>query len=332
MSSDTVVSASSGRSAPVQRLSRAAVRDLAAVVVFVWAAVGAIHLFNVPEALAEWNETHTQWAVDEFTLVSLCVAAALGVFSWRRWHESALAIAEREATLHQLRITESEIASKDRLVSSVSHELRTPLTAIVGYAEMLHGNDTRGTNREAMVREILRQGWDLTHIVDDLLTRARVESKTIDVARVPVHLSAQAAQVLEAWNPEDHIDIEIIGDRDACGIGDPARVRQIVRNLVSNALRYGGDRIVVEAGSRTDVVWLAVVDDGDGVPDDQAERIFDPYYRTGGDDAVPGGVGLGLAISRQLARLMHGDLTLARRDDRTVFELTLPRGEKQGGA
>jgi two-component system sensor histidine kinase MtrB len=308
------------------------VRDLAVLVVAVWAAVITIHTLDVPGALEEWSRTHEQWAIDEVTLVSLFVAAGLGVFSWRRWRESLVTIARHQATLERLRTTEGEIAAKDQLLRSVSHELRTPLTAILGYAELMGEEESIDVaEREEMIETIIRQGRDLADIVEDLLTRARTESRTLQVARVSVDLSAQVAQVLEGWNPEELQRIHFVASGPVRAGGDPARVRQIIRNLVSNAVRYGTDRIVIDAGVWDEAAWLTVSDDGPGIPPGERERIFDPYYRASHSRAVPGGVGLGLSISRQLARLMGGDLIYRREGDRSVFELSLaPRDDDIG--
>jgi signal transduction histidine kinase len=294
------------------------------VVLVAWGAALAIYGLDVSTALAEWNRTHEQWAIDDVTLISLVVVAALGVFSWRRWRESQATIDRHRATLERLRTTEGEIASKDQLIRSVSHELRTPLTAILGYASLLSDEDIAAEERAAMVSTIVRQGRDLADIVEDLLTRAQSESNTLQVAAVPVDLAAQAAQVLEGWSPDDRARVEFAPRGAVRAIGDPARVRQIVRNLVSNALRYGTDRVRVEAGVAGEAAWMTVSDDGPGIPPEERERIFDPYHRAATSRTVPGGVGLGLAISRHLAVLMGGSLTCRRDDDCTVFEFTLP--------
>jgi hypothetical protein len=304
--------------------SRSALRDLAVVVLVAWAAALAIYALDISTALAEWNRTHEQWAIDDVTLISLVVMAALGVFSWRRWRESQVTIARHRTTLERLRTTEGEIASKDQLIRSVSHELRTPLTAILGYASLLNDDEIPAEERAAMVGTIVRQGRDLADIVEDLLTRAQSESNTLQVAAVPVDLAAQAAQVLEGWNPEDRARIEFSPRGTVRAVGDPARVRQVVRNLVSNALRYGSDRVRVETGVEGEAAWVTVSDDGPGIPPEERERIFDPYHRAAAGRTVPGGVGLGLAISRHLAVLMGGSLTCRRDDGDTVFELALP--------
>ena len=305
------------------RPTLSAVRDLGAVVAAVWLAAFVIHRFQIPEALEMWNRTHEQWAIDEVTLVSLCAVAGLGVFSWRRWQESLRTIARHQATLQRLHTTEIEVASKDQLIRTVSHELRTPLTAILGYAELLGETQDRSPEREEMISTILRQGRDLSDIVEDLLTRAQSVAKTLSVVTVPVQLVANVNQVLESWNPEERLRVTFAGIPTAA-VGDPARVRQIVRNLLSNAFRYGGGAIEVAVGSGPDAVWLTVSDEGGGIPEHERERVFLPYHRVAGGPRAPGGLGLGLAISRELARLMGGELTYRRVQNRSVFELVLP--------
>ena len=306
------------------RVTRRALIDLGFVTVFVWATVYLIHRFDIPAALRAWNASHEQWAIDEFTLVSLCVAASLGVFSWRRWQESLITIARHEQTLTQLRSTESEVASKDQLIKSVSHELRTPLTALLGYAELLGNEHLEASERSAMVTTIIRQGRDLANIVEDLLTRAHVEAETLTVTAVPIGLGAQAAQVVEDWGPDERPRIVTTGDRSVRAVGDPARVRQIVRNLVGNGLRYGTGGVVISTERREDRAVLAVVNPGPEIPADEYERIFEPYHRLRDSAPAPGGLGLGLAISRHLARMMDGNLSYRRCDDLSIFELELP--------
>lgn len=308
------------------RPTKSALFDLVVVAAVVWAAVLATHYLGLPEILADWNKQHEHWAIDEVTLVSLFTVGALGVFSWRRWRESQRIIARHAATLERLRTTELEVASKDQLIRSVSHELRTPLTAILGYAELL-GADKGGdhSERTAMVDTIIRQGRDLTHIVEDLMTRAQSEAQTLQVAAVPIHLTAQAAQVMEMWDPEDAGRVTLTAHRPIQAVGDPARVRQIIRNLVSNSLTHGCGAVEIEVGCRQSAAWLTVSDEGPGIPDEECRRIFDPYRRATRTGRTPAGLGLGLSISRNLARMMDGDLAYRREGRRTVFELSLPR-------
>jgi signal transduction histidine kinase len=107
-------------------------------------------------------------------------------------------------------------------------------------------------------------------------------------------------------------------------VGDPDRVRQVIRNLVSNALRYGGDAIRVEVLSGGTNAKVLVCDTGIAIPEQDRERIFEPYQRAHNAPGLAGSIGLGLAISRQLAQLMGGDLTYRHQNGESIFEFALP--------
>ncbi|MGA8040872.1 MAG: PAS domain S-box protein, partial [Acidimicrobiia bacterium] len=136
--------------------------------------------------------------------------------------------------------------SKDQLIASVSHELRTPLTAVLGFAQLMRSELPSLSPDEQLeiVKSIADQTADLTNIVEDLLVAARADNETLKVAQVSVDLRAQSAQVLEALSGEGGHTIELTGPTIRA-MGDPARVRQILRNLISNAFRYGGVNIEV---------------------------------------------------------------------------------------
>ncbi|MDP3983558.1 MAG: GAF domain-containing sensor histidine kinase, partial [Acidimicrobiia bacterium] len=223
----------------------------------------------------------------------------------------------------QLRET---LRSKNQFLATIAHELRTPLTAVVGFSQVLRdgGSGLLPSERADMFRMIAKEGMDLTNIVDDLLVVAKAEAGTLTVTRVHVDLRAQAAQVLEGLGHEAVGNIEFTGSPTHT-TGDPARVRQIFRNLVSNALRYGGERIRVSVSSNDSTAQLIVADNGTGVPLEDRETIFEPYQRAQNAPGLTASIGLGLTISRELARLMDGDLTYRREAGESIFALTLPR-------
>lgn len=224
-----------------------------------------------------------------------------------------------EAKLREL------LRSKDDFIATIAHELRTPLAAVVGFAQVLRDDAEvlDPESRAEMVRLVAEQGIDLTNIVDDLLVAAKSEAGTLEVARVRVDMRAQAAQVLEGWGADAGKRIEFKGESTTT-IGDPARVRQILRNLISNALRYGGDNITVQVGCESNKAFVKVEDDGEGIALHERESIFEPYRRAHDAPGLTASMGLGLAISRHLARLMDGDLTYARNSESSVFTLSMP--------
>lgn len=256
------------------------------------------------------SEVAREWEDQDLMLLK---AAALMVGAY--W--------EAEVTNEELK---SLIASKDQLIASVSHELRTPLTSVVGFAKLLEieGSDLAVDERAMVIRTIAEEGVDLANIIDDLLVAAKAESGTLELVSVPIDLRAQAAQVVEACRPED-VQRILVSDHAVRAEGDPARVRQILRNLISNAIRYGGDSIRVEFAGDADWSTVRVVDDGPGIPVEKRDRVFESYYRGEEDPGLAGSMGLGLSISRQLAERMGGQLSYGYLDHESVFELRLPR-------
>jgi signal transduction histidine kinase len=240
-------------------------------------------------------------------------------------------VEELAAANDELRANGDQLAalvrSKDQFVASVSHELRTPLTVVMGLAEELAAR--RGLLDDCDVTEYLEtivdQSHDVAHIVEDLLAAARADSGTLTVHCETVDLDAEVAAIMRTGSLHGEAGHRIqVSPGTARAWADPSRVRQIIRNLVVNAVRYGGDHIVVATGSRLDSALVAVTDDGAGLRLEDAARIFEPYYRASRETVQPGSVGLGLAVSRKLANLMAGDVTYQRVGQETVFELSLP--------
>ena len=163
---------------------------------------------------------------------------------------------------------------------------------------------------------------ELSRMVDDLITTARDKEDAL-------------ALVLEAIDPNGELDAVLIPaliagrtidvDMEAALImADRLRLRQILRNLVSNALKYGGENVSLRGLSDGDRYHLTVIDDGDGVPKELVKRLFTRFVHQGAAPLTTGSVGLGLSIARRLAEIMDGRLTYARRDDKSQFTLTLP--------
>jgi len=217
----------------------------------------------------------------------------------------------------------SLMASKDQLVASVSHELRTPLTVVVGLVEELATRpDLPPGDRTEFVELIRDQSHELTHIVEDLLVASRAGTGELVVVPERLSLAHEIGQVLKLMPDPRGKSIETRGhcrDVDA----DRLRVRQILRNLLSNAIRYGGGLITITLEDRPGRSALMVADDGPGIPLEDRDRIFELYQRAHETPGLPGSLGIGLAVSRRLARLMGGDLTFGGGDG-NAFVLELP--------
>ncbi len=175
-----------------------------------------------------------------------------------------------------------------------------------------------------MMKAITEEATDLAHLIDDLLVAARGEIGQLSVAETPVSLRREVEGVAAASGIGDRLHVMPSGGPNEMAIADPIRVRQILRNLVENARRYGGSEIEVELRPGDIKVSVEVRDNGPGIPAEVGDRVFSPYERFGGTVGVTESLGLGLAVSTQLAALMGGELRHERRENWTVFSLTLP--------
>lgn len=216
--------------------------------------------------------------------------------------------------------------AREQFIASVSHEIRTPLTAVVGYAEMLEEAWDDLTDDEArdMVRQISEQSMEVSALVKDLLvgSRADIESLHLEIERVRVRDVTDRA--LASIPSELRRSIEIGFDDDRAWMADSGRTTQIIRNLVVNACKYGGDNVTIESRRLPNAIVLSVVDDGEGVSPEDVERIFQPFASIAKSTQALPSVGLGLYVSASLARAMGGTLNYRRHNNLTAFDLALP--------
>lgn len=211
------------------------------------------------------------------------------------------------------RIQKLVLAQKETLASA-SHELRSPLTRIRMAIELM-GDGERAELRERIAKDIN----DLDELIEELLTASRLDYVGEAQRRESIDLLALVAE--EAAR----VDAQLEGT-PATIHGDVKLVRRLVRNLLENARRYGGGSpIDIELNREKDQVVLRVLDRGPGIPEDEQERIFQPFYRRPGmREGVDRGAGLGLALVRQIARHHGGDVLCRNREGGgTCFEVTL---------
>lgn len=237
-----------------------------------------------------------------------------------------MALLELRRTVRNLEQKQLELAEATRqresFMATVSHEIRTPLTSVVGYVELLQG-DLPEEDRAELLTGVAREAADVESLIEDLLIAARAEADSLRVAAVPVNLQAQIAQVMESLATQ--IDSPIVVETQDCrATGDPARVRQIIRNMVTNALRYGGPNVTIRTASDEDRCHVLVTDDGEGIAEADCERIFEQFAQARNSPHVESSVGLGLPVSRLLAERMGGTLTYRYAGGLSTFDLTLP--------
>ncbi|GAA0256791.1 ATP-binding protein [Cryptosporangium japonicum] len=221
---------------------------------------------------------------------------------------------------------------RDELVALVTHELRSPITSIRGYLELvLDDEGSCSPDAERFLRIVDRKAADLQRLTDDLLDLARLDAGEISVDTRPVSLARLLGDVITDLRPAaeaKHLTIEVVSDGPIVVSADPARFRQVLTNVVSNAVKYtpDGGRVVARAGAADGIATVSVADTGIGIPADQYPRLFERFFRT--SNAVQGGIkgtGLGLAITKAIVE-RHGGTITARPGEPcgTVFEITLP--------
>lgn len=263
---------------------------------------------------------------------TLLVVAHEDVTAQRRAQarETAL-IAERSARA----AAEQASRAKSEFLATLSHELRTPLNAIAGYAQLLEMG-VRGpvTRQQAEdLRRILRSEQHLLGLINELLSFARVERGEVTVEVAPVRTIDAVREVIELVEPLASVKGLVVTvqceDPTLVAMADPDKLRQILVNLLSNALKFtpSGGAIRVTCDGQDGRVTIGVTDTGIGIPHAKQREVFDPFVQVDrGAGTSPEGIGLGLAISRSLARAMSGDVTVSSEPGQgSTFELTLTR-------
>jgi signal transduction histidine kinase len=230
---------------------------------------------------------------------------------------------ERELE-HRLDAERQLARAREEFVANASHELRTPLTGIAGMAMILEEElAASGTDMSReLVDTIIRESSDLERIVEDLLTTARLDAGALHFSFEDVIV---AIEVEEATASLIRNGFEV---NVACEAGivraDPSRLRQIIRNLLSNAKKYGGPNIRITGSAGEGTYVLEVADDGDGVPGRVREHLFERFVHREGDDARTDSVGLGLSIVHALVVGMGGAISYDYVDGESVFSIRLP--------
>lgn len=216
---------------------------------------------------------------------------------------------------------EALVEAKGRLVASVSHELRNPLTGVVGLAAVIReiAADRLDEDTLEMLDLILEQGNELSNILEDLLSHAKAEAGTLSIRPEQFDLCDEVAYVASTQNFNVPSDL-----MTAWAFADRLRVRQVLRNLATNARRYGGPNVRVEISKQVATVTASVIDDGPGVPASAESAIFEAYRSAHDQNEHTGSVGLGLSLSRSMAQMMGGDVVYRRIQGETWFSLTLP--------
>lgn len=224
-----------------------------------------------------------------------------------------------------------------RFTADASHELRTPLTALRTEAEVALAGDPTRDELRGILESTLEECGRMTRLTEQLLALARDESGVVPHPPEPVDLSALAADVADTLRPlADAKGVKLTFEAPAGLVvaGDPVRLRQLVVNLIDNAVKYTppGGTVQVGTAEAGGAVRLTVADTGEGIPEEHLPRVFDRFYRV--DKArsrEQGGTGLGLSIVRSIATAHGGTVSLASGEGvGTTAAVTLPPGRPAG--
>ncbi len=252
-----------------------------------------------------------------------------------------LEIARHEAEAAR-REAENASAAKTVFLANMSHELRTPLTAMLGFADVLDDESIAHTERRGHAETIRRNGRHLLELVNGVLDLSKVEAGRLEVERIEMSPAALAAEVVSllqvrAREVRTKLSVAVESEIPDLVLSDPLRWRQILLNLVGNAVKFtedGSVRVLVRAEQRDGVCFLtlAVEDTGIGIPKERLEAVFEPFSQADASmSRRHGGTGLGLTVSRRLAELMGGSLTAySVEGEGSTFTLEVPCSVPEG--
>jgi len=244
----------------------------------------------------------------------------------RRFEMDRLATERAEA----LALAERHSAVKSRFLATMSHEMRTPLHGMLGTLQLLRGDlPPQHTDRLAVIE---RSGEHLLGLINDVLDLSKIEAGRMPIEQQPCDAAHTLREVADLITPAAqgkgivlHLDVSL--PTPAWMLGDAARLRQVLLNLVGNAVKFTErGQVGIAARRDGDTLVIAVSDTGIGIPAEAIGTVFDAFCQVeDGDSRRYGGTGLGLSISRELVRAMGGDLTCtSRHGEGSVFTLVLP--------
>lgn len=246
-------------------------------------------------------------------LLYLPLILGLVALLWARRLTSRGRAREREV----IRLSEEADTLKNDFVAMVSHELRTPLTTIAGFADILvrSWEDLPQEEVNEFLSIINRQSIYLGDLVEDVLVIPRLEVNRLPLEPELFDLGDLIEDVALMVFPSGEKKTSLVSLPDGVRVfADRRRVQQVMRNLMENARKYGGDQIMIEGFVMGDQYLVIISDNGPGVPDEETRRVFENFEQLSkGDTREALGIGLGLPIARRLARAMGGDVWYERR-------------------
>lgn len=283
-----------------------------------------IGMYAIANAQQDYDEALIEW-LKPFT--STC---ALLINLYRQINEQQRFTEELKAARD---LAERSSKAKTDFLSSMSHELRTPLNAILGFAQLLgNGKQPLAERQQRQVDQILRSGHHLLNLINEVLDLARIESGHTQVSLEPIKLQEVIDDTLDivralAASQNINLQVQLENTQDCFVEADYTRLKQILINLLSNAIKYNrvNGSVTLRCAMAQGRVHFSVCDSGIGIAADQLEMLFEPFNRLGAEHSSIEGTGVGLALTRKLARLMQTDISVQSTvGEGSVFCFSLP--------
>jgi two-component system, chemotaxis family, CheB/CheR fusion protein len=325
-----------------------------------WGWLDVVHPDDRESARRAWDQAverqavlETQYRVrragsDEWRTTAVRAVPLLNpdgtVREWVGMNSDVTQRAEAEAALRQAKESaEKAAAAKSQFLSTMSHELRTPLTAVIGMSDLLE-MEVVGPMipaQKAMLQRVQACSWHLVAIIEEVLTYSRVDAgrerpnpSEFDVAEI----LGDVTEMLRLEAEQKELELTLRGaDEPALAVTDANKVRQIMTNLIGNAVKFtDSGSVEIELHRSDDELVLEIRDTGPGIPPDHLEAVFEAFVQVDGTTTrEKGGTGLGLTVSQRLTRLLGGEISVESGvGEGTTFRLRLPRTlpEKAAGA
>ncbi|MFH1415876.1 MAG: ATP-binding protein [Elusimicrobiota bacterium] len=253
-----------------------------------------------------------------------------------------IATGDLQAAYGEIEVKNTELQKADRLKSeflaSMSHELRTPMNAIIGFTSLLHdgvyGKTTKKQN--STYEKIIRNTRHLLNLVNDILDLSKIEAGRMELVPETVRVNLLLGDLKDEVKPlaeEKEIEFVIDSESEIECQHDYTRLRQVIMNLISNAIKFTKKgSVTVKTGIMRDKFFISVADTGIGIKEDELKHIFDEFVQADGSITREfGGSGLGLSICRKLTKMMNGTIEVESKwEEGSVFRIILPYDMKQG--
>lgn len=284
----------------------------------------------------DWSEAYavTYARMSWIVFPGLWFTAMLGIILLNltgRYFRTEAIIEERNNILINTKTAaEQANQAKDRFLAKISHELRTPLNGISGFAQLLEKKPSLTEDDKKQVGIIKQCAGDLLKLINDILDISAIDTRLVKLEESDFNLAKLLSEVVRVCKLKaDEKKLHIVTQNNCLPsifIGDEKRIKQIMLNLIDNAIKYTREGMVTVSTSYFDgVMHLSVADTGCGIKHTDLERVFSPFVQISTDEFTQEGIGLGLSIANELVRLMNGEITVTSQPGiGSQFKVSLP--------